>query len=121
MKQFSLYNRCSMQQIITTEQSRTKLEMQFSLHKTSKPAATVRSDVQWACCNNICSRWIAAVLYLWVVGEIVLEDVLHVFRESSVSESDIRKLDMHGGRFLQIRDNPVVQSVVIPQNLRSSS
>jgi hypothetical protein len=67
------------------------------------------------------TSWIAAVLYLWVVGEIVLEDVLHVFRESSVSESDIRKLDMHGGRFLQVRDNPVIQSVVIPQNLRSSS
>jgi hypothetical protein len=37
-------------------------------------------------------------MYLWVIGEIVLEYVLHIFREDSVSDGEIRKVHLKGRR-----------------------
>jgi hypothetical protein len=56
-------------------------------------------------------------MYLWVIGEIVLEYVLHIFREDSVSDGKIRKVHLKGRRVFQIGGTPVMQPVIVPQNL----
>jgi hypothetical protein len=56
-------------------------------------------------------------LYVWVIREIALEDVFHIFREDSVSDGDIRKLHLKGRRVFHIGDNRVMQPVIVPQNL----
>jgi hypothetical protein len=60
-------------------------------------------------------------MYLWVIGEIVLEYVLHIFRKDSVSDGEIRKVHMKCRRVFQIGGTPVMQPVIVPQNLYNNT